>query len=377
MDLREVKRENAITKYMFQKAGKARIPLSGTFELSPVCNFSCRMCYVRKSQKEVNESPRQMLTCEQWLDLAKELREQGMLYLLLTGGEPFLWPDFWKLYTELHKMGFLISINTNGSLLTEEIIEQLKRMPPTRVNVTLYGASDKTYEELCGAKGMFSKVDGAITRLKAAGITTKLNCSLTPFNAGDLEKIIAYANSKKLILEVATYMFPPTRRDDSMVGQNERFTPKEAAYYNLKRYRLQYGEKMYGEYLTKVVAGITIPLGLDESCVDPTDGKIRCRAAKASFWITWDGWLTPCGMMGEPKVDITKQPFEVSWKQLVALGEQMRLTSVCENCDNRKICHSCAAVAVTETGTASGVPRYLCEEMAAARELARQYLAEK
>ena len=108
-----------LTEYLYNKAGRARLPISGTFELSPVCNFSCRMCYVRKTPKEVSESPRPILTLEQWLAIAREARDAGVLYLLLTGGEPLLWPDFWTLYEELIRMGFLVSINTNGSLMDD------------------------------------------------------------------------------------------------------------------------------------------------------------------------------------------------------------------------------------------------------------------
>lgn len=377
MELREVKREPMITKYMFAKASQAGIPLSGTFELSPICNFTCRMCYVRKTRKEVEQSPRPMMTCEQWLDLAKQLKEEGMLYLLLTGGEPFLWPDFWKLYTELTKMGFLISINTNGSLINDEVVERLKKMPPTRINITLYGASDETYEALCQTKGVFSKVDRAITALQDAGITVKLNCSLTPENVRDLEKIVDYAQQKKLIVEVAAYMFPPLRRDESMVGKNERFTPQEAAFYNMKRYRLQYGEETYYRYLEKVAAGTAFPPVLDESCVDPVDGKLKCRAAKSAFWITWDGWLTPCGMMTQPKIDVTVGAFKDNWNRLIEVGNNIRLTGICESCESRQMCHFCAAVALAETGSFSGVPQYLCEEVRETKKIAEKELAER
>ena len=47
--------EPRISKYLFAKASKSKIPLSGTFELSPCCNLDCRMCYVRKTKQEVNE----------------------------------------------------------------------------------------------------------------------------------------------------------------------------------------------------------------------------------------------------------------------------------------------------------------------------------
>ena len=79
-----------LTEKLYQKAAKEKIPLNGTFELSPVCNFACRMCYVRKTVKEVEAQSHRMLTLEQWISLAEQARKEGMLYLLLTGGEPLL-----------------------------------------------------------------------------------------------------------------------------------------------------------------------------------------------------------------------------------------------------------------------------------------------
>lgn len=129
--------------------------------------------------------------------------------------------------------------------------------------------------------------------LREAGLMVKLNCSLTPQNAGDLEAMVRYAQQRGLILEVNTYMFPPLRRDPSQVGHNERFTPEEAARYHMERYRLMYGEETYDHYLHSVLRGIADPPGLDESCVDPVNGKIRCRAGKAAFWVTWTAGSPP------------------------------------------------------------------------------------
>ena len=305
-----------LTDFLYAKATRMKIPLSGTFELSPICNFSCRMCYVRKTPKEVRESPRGILSLDDWRRIAREARDAGMLYLLLTGGEPLLWPDFWTLYDELVDMGFLVSVNTNGALIDAEAVARFKRKPPKQINITLYGASDETYQRMCGAGGVFSKIDGAIRSLEAAEIVVKLNCSLTPQNADDLDKIVDYAAKRKTILTTTTYMFPPVRRDPTMVGVNERFTPEESAAYLLRYIHRQRGDEAYHYYLQRVLEGYTEPPGLDESCIDPLDGKIRCRAGKASFWITWDGWLLPCGMMPEPKVELKERHFEDAWQEL-------------------------------------------------------------
>lgn len=362
---------------MFYKAEKFGIPLSGTFELTPMCNFSCRMCYVRKTADEVRKSSRPMRTLGQWLDLAREARDAGMLYLLLTGGEPTSLPGFWELYEELMQMGLVVSINTNGSLLDERAVARLSEYPPRRVNITLYGASDRTYEEICGVKGMFSKVDGSIRRLREAGIQVKLNCSLTPYNAADLEAMTAYAKDRELILDIATYMFPPLRRDPSMVGQNERFTPAEAAFYRMKSYKLQFDEEKYRETLRKIQKESIPPPGLSRNCPDPTDGKIRCRAGKASFWATWDGWLSLCGMMPQPRTDLSKGTFAEAWKELRDVCDRIRVSGVCKRCPDSQFCHACAAMAQTETGSTAGIPVYLCETAAEMRRLAEEELAEE
>lgn len=103
--------ETPFTKLLFQKAGIQKIPLSGTFELSPICNFDCRMCYVRQTMEQVKKNSRKMCTLEQWKYLTDQAADAGMLYLLLTGGEPFLWPDFWELYEYVSQKGLIISIN--------------------------------------------------------------------------------------------------------------------------------------------------------------------------------------------------------------------------------------------------------------------------
>ena len=160
-----------------------------------------------------------------------------------------------------------------------------------------------------------------------------------------------------------------------MIGQNQRFTPYEAAWYHMQRYRLQYGDDLYRRYLEGVVQGTAAPPGLDEYCVDPMDGKIRCRAGKASFWITWDGWLTPCGMMPEPKVDLTGRGFAEAWQELTKVSEALTLSGVCTQCPNRDMCHSFAAMAMAETGSAAGIPKYLCEMVLEMKRLAESELA--
>lgn len=365
-------RSVTLSDHLYNKAAARRMPISGTFELSPVCNFACRMCYVRKTPQEVRDHDRPILAYEDWLRIARQGREEGLLFLLLTGGEPLLWPRFWELYDELADMGMLVAINTNGSLIDGAAVEKLKRRPPRRVNITLYGAGDESYGKLCGAEGVFTRVDRAVRSLMEAGIPVKLNCSLTPHNAGDLEAIVGYAKELGLHLDLATYMFPPIRRDAASVGVNDRFTPEQTARYRVRGIELQRGADACRSFLDRVRQGSAEPPGLEEGCYDPVDGKIRCRAGSASFWITWDGHMTACGMMPEPKVDLTGREFADAWRELTRGAAQLRLSGICGRCENRELCHPCAAMAAAETGTSEGVPKYLCHVARELRRIARE-----
>ena len=348
----------AATEYLYRKASLAGVPISGTFELTPVCNMDCKMCYVRMA-RQCQEAIAPLKDARQWLELARDAKDAGLLYLLLTGGEPFLHPQFQEILEGLHKMGFIITINTNGTMIDENVVQWLKNCPPVRMNISIYGASDRTYERLCGNPKGFTQVTRAIELLRGAGISVKLNCSLTPYNAPDLPRMVAFAKENHLYIQVATYMFPPVRRDDSMVGKNDRFTPEEAAY-----------QMAYAEYLTlgaeKFAAQegkCAVPSDPDEHCAQLGDG-VRCRAGKCSFWITWQGNMTPCGMFPtEGSPNVFTQPFGQAWEQVKMKTAEIRLSAKCASCTAKNDCRACAAMAITECGRFDNVPQYRCDMM--------------
>ena len=346
----------AATEYLYRRATAAGIPLSGTFELTPVCNMDCKMCYVRMSRQD-QEALGPLSSAARWLKMAQEAKDAGMLYLLLTGGEPFLHPQFREIMEELHKMGLLITINSNGTMIDSEVVRWLTSCPPVRINISLYGASNETYARLCGNPSGFTQVTNAIHLLKAAGIPVKLNCSLTPHNADDLPQIVDYAKQNDLVLQVATYMFPPIRKDGTMIGKNARFSPEDAAYYMAYADYLQMGAERFFANDTD----FPTPDHLDEQCDLLGDG-VRCRAGKCSFWITWQGNMLPCGMFPtEGSSNVFEAPFQSVWEQVKADTSRIRLPAKCSGCAARNACHACAAMVITESGCFHEIPQYRCD----------------
>lgn len=363
-----------ITDPLLWKAGMKRIPVYGVFELSPWCNFSCRMCYVRKSMEEIRQAGG-LLPTEWWIDLARQAREEGLLYLLITGGEPFAYPGFWEFYETCSKMGFRISINSNGSLLDRRCVERLAKMPPSRMNITLYGASRESYGRLCGMPQAFDRVLEGTRLLDEYGITWLYNCSLTKYNCKELREIIDIVKKQGKQLQLAAYMFPPVRRDGQMVGQNDRLTAREAGYYEAESAYLRMDREMFLEYAAEQMK-FWPPPPLEESLKLRETKEMSCRAGRCSFWVDWKGEISACGMTDRKSADLKQTAFREAWKRVVEDTNQIRCLDACAGCPNIHLCHACISSAYCETGDSRGRPVYQCEMAGARAQACRQKVME-
>lgn len=349
--------EPRLTEYLHMKASRTKTPISGTFELSPLCNMDCKMCYIKMS-KEKQESIARLRTKEEWIELAQKAKEKGMLFLLLTGGEPFLVKDFKELYIELHKMGFCISINSNGTMIDEDVIEWLKHYPPMRINMTLYGASDETYGRLCNNPKGFTQVTKAISLLKENNIQVKLNCSVTPYNKDDLKQMMDFAEEHDLVIQATSYMFPPLRKDETKIGQNDRFNAEDAALYGAYISAYSNGFDRFKDYIE---SGQLALYDADDDCGVVEGDHMRCRAGITSFWMTWEGKMLPCGMIPDSGKDPWEVGFDEAWENTKNIVSEIKLPVKCAGCGKKDECRACAAMVYTETGTYDKVPQYRCE----------------
>jgi MoaA/NifB/PqqE/SkfB family radical SAM enzyme len=114
-----------------------RIPIKGSFELTLRCNLRCLHCYCNLPLNDQDAIEKE-LTCEEVFSIFNQIAEAGCLWLLLTGGDPLLRKDFLEIYTYAKKKGFLISLFTNGTLITPRIADHLAEWLPYIVEVTLY-----------------------------------------------------------------------------------------------------------------------------------------------------------------------------------------------------------------------------------------------
>lgn len=347
--------ENTIERMICSQADKNRIPISGTFELLPLCNMDCKMCFAKMTREQMN-SKAPMHDYLEWIDVAKQAKDAGMVFLLLTGGEPFLYPNIKELYQALKKMGLVVSINTNATLITEEIVEYLANDPPRRLNITLYGSNDATYKRLCGNPKGFSQVKRGIQLLRKENIPVKINCSVTPLNVSELDEIYRLAGEWDIPIETAYYMMPAIR-ENNLGNQKYRLSPKEAARTKLHIKELSYPPEVFRDY----VLG-TLDRYRDGVLPDEYKAGYTCRAGNSVFWTNYDGTMSACSFTRhQPSINVFHRPFIDCWEELRDDVAQTWLSQECHECSMKTVCSRCAASAYCETGLYEGVPKYHCE----------------
>lgn len=105
------------------------------------------------------------------------------------------------------------------------------------------------------------------------------------------------------------------------------------------------------------VNGLTYP-GIPEGEAVP--GQMACRAGKSSFVVNWQGEMRSCVVLDKPSIPLRNVEFEEAWKFTKKETESLRISARCSSCKLRKVCNTCVAAAIAETGKADGVPEYLC-----------------
>ncbi len=317
-----------------QWARNNKIPLYTTFELTPFCNFSCVMCYVRLN-KELAQKQGNMLTAEQWLDIARQAKDAGTLHLTLTGGEPLTHPDFWEIYSELNKMGFLIYILSNGSLIDEEAMGKFRLYGmPHFVKLTVYGASDETYQKMCGSSDGFTRLSKAIDLLKEAGVPIKLTSTIVKENACDLQQIYAFAREKGLSMQHTISVHKSSRGSLNTV-ETSRFEfadfPDEATLEMLERSKFPDLESPFA----------------------------WCASRGKNLVVTWNGHFQLCTTLSEPYVQYSGD-FISDFRKLDNLLDKIKSPDECTDCKWREFCQRCPGILCSESGHPDQTDKSFC-----------------
>ena len=328
------------------------------------------------SPAEISASGKSELTAKQWLHIAEEALLSGTLNLLLTGGEPLIRDDFEEIYTEISKMGFIVSINTNASLMNKKYFDLFSKYPPTMVSVTLYGADGDTYRSISGNAENYANTLKGLDYLAEIPTTLEIRSTFIKDNKDQLDRLRETTNkyTKKFAINYLVFKQIPGVTSSA---EHCRLTAKECLDVDISNtnYYLEFGDEDESAINVSFDGEETGPADESEKDFgfDLPPKVLGCMAAKSMYWIRWDGKMLPCGTFIEPYTLPLEEGFKTAWDRLPGLLEDIRHPQKCLNCELFHACPNCPAYFQVETGSFDKASDYLCE---LAKERSKRYAGE-
>lgn len=321
------RRYAAIRSFLSFRARRAGIPLSGTFELTPLCNLDCKMCYVHLTRSQLEK--RTLLTASDWEALMQAAIDDGMMYAKLTGGECLTHPDFKRLYLFLRERGIETGILTNGVLLGRKMADFLKENPPASIQITLYGASDEAYERVTGRRA-FSDVLSNIRYIQS--LSLPLSIAVTPSAyMTDGEDILRLVRTLGLSAQINCGLMSPRTETGRIKADADLDT-----YIQLFR-------------LNRALGG-TAPVPCDENNLPEPGGEtdsafcgIPCGAGQSGFSLSWCGEMRPCNTFPLICEDARLLGFDEAWKRVREQVLHFPAPAECVHCAYKPRCGCCVS----------------------------------
>lgn len=337
-------RYGEFSKQLYTKVAKQRIPISGTIEITHRCNLDCIHCYCNLPISD-KKAAQQELNYEEICDIINQVAQEGCLWLCFTGGEPLIRKDFIDIYAYAKNKGFIVTLFTNGTLITPEIANYLKRWPPFSVEISLYGITRDTYESVTRISGSFNRCMKGIHLLLERKLPLKLKTMVMTANLHEIWDMKTYGQNLGVNYSYDVALNP--RLDGDKQPCQYRITPQEVVELDLEdRDRL----REWKEFCKKFWGPSRAEFLYD------------CGGGETSFTINPYGKLQICIMVTNPNYNLRQGEFREGWNNIFPEFKAQKSKSEykCSQCDLYTLCDQCAGWAQLENSDPEEPVEYLC-----------------
>lgn len=325
---------------------KKSIPIKASVELTYRCNERCTHCYLESFQ----DDPSRKLTLIEWKNILKKLKDAGVLYLDLMGGEAMLHSDFWDILKYSSELGFSTSMITNGLLVNEQTTKKLKKYGLQSVTISLHSLSENIHDQMTSVRGSQKKAINAIKLFKNMCIPVSVNCLLTKSNIDNFFDLRKWCDNNGIHLEADMHITPKMNGDQTPLKY--RATADQIKKYHKNQLKY-FGLKKFSEFEN-----------------NPED--FVCGAGKLKCAVTVYGELLTCLDIRRPLGKLHKESFETLWN-----SDEAKFWRGLKNKDlrgkGRHTCDHCPGAALQEDGDPLLISKYSKNIENIKHEVAKDY----
>lgn len=334
-------KENPIDGYnnfLLTTVREKRVLSSAQLELTPLCNFSCPFCFARLSPKQLEERGEKVLRFEDWKPIIDGLAEMKVFYLALSGGECTLHPDFVKIYRYAYEKKIDVSIITNGSNITNEILQTFCEYPPSSITITMYGSTPEKYQKVCGNANFYDQVVNNIKKLSNKKINFKLQSTISKDNIDDIEHISKFAEEIDVpFITIMDYVnFRSCNKDKIEINTANKKDYVEITEKALKKTAelIEESHKSSKNLREKYVPKHTQII----------EKGIQCSAGRDLCTFNYKGEMQLCVTLDAKKIDTKGRKISDCWQELVEYADNVPCLVECQNCIHKLKCRSCISI---------------------------------
>jgi heme b synthase len=329
------------------------------WEVTRNCNLSCIHCRAAATKGPYPDE----LDTDASLVLLDQISEVGRPVVILTGGEPLLRPDIFKIARYGARKGLRMVMAPNGTLITEAIARKMAESGIQRISISLDGATRESHDRFRQVDGAFDGAIRGIERAKRAGVDFQINTTITQQNLEELPKIQKAAVRLGAVAH-HIFLLVPTGRGKYIADQeisalqyeqtlNWFYDQRDKTRLQLKATCAPHYYRILRERTREEGKTVTFKThGLDAV----TRG---CLGGTSFCFISNTGIVQPCGFLDLKCGNIKDTPFRVIWNEseiFKTLRNYNNLKGKCGRCEYRGVCGGCRARAYEATGD------YLAEE---------------
>jgi len=281
------------------------------------------------------------------MNLIDQIVEEGCLWLLITGGEPLIREDFLKIYSHAKRKGLLITLFTNGTLVSPTILNYLAEYPPFETEITIYGRTRETYEQITGIPGSHQHCYQTIDYMIKHKIPLRLKTMLLRLNQHEICDMKAFAEEREL-----EFRYDPMinkRIDGTEKIEGCKLTPEEIIQFEKQDEKLMTARHDFWNR--------------SKELSPPIDYLYLCGAGTNNFHIDFHGNLSLCIMARYPSYNLRKGSFHEGWTTFIPAvrGQKRHKEIPCCRCETISLCDHCPGWAHIETGDPEEWVEYLCK----------------
>jgi MoaA/NifB/PqqE/SkfB family radical SAM enzyme len=337
-----------------------RLPLDGRLDLTYRCNNYCRHCWLWEPSNSTSRANE--LSFAEIRDIVDQARAMGCQAWAISGGEPMLRSDFVEIFDYITQKTVSYKLNTNGTLITPEIAQLLRRNGNTMV--AIYGATPDVHDHVTRTPGSYKAAMQGFAYLKEAGVNFTVQIIPMRDNFHQYDQMVQLALTLSENIRVGAPWLWLSADGSAANNQgiiNQRLDPKDVLQINKPNPAGAALNDSHKDESVRIAAG----------CGALTDGEYlfaSCISERRDFHIDPYGGMSFCYYIKDPalRYDLRKGSFQEAWDEfipslakLVRGGQEYREN--CASCDLQSDCLWCPVYGYLEHGRYSAKVDYLCQ----------------